>query len=379
MTSNIANRVNISLFTCFWKPPTYEDFLHNGEMIPKQFLYNGQYINLREYLKTQDEDSVMIGFYKLMDWRYKQKNWCYSGIELIDGKPVPTTKNNFEIVGKKLKYISTHQLIDIEDLNAYFKYTGLVPKGFEKKIKAEKVGLFKTIKTEKWYYKDIEVNINNIVHLNNNVLFNVNGKLHYYLDGKLIPVDELIQMIEDGLTPPIGFFRVPKDGKLQWEYGYERIDKRVKFTEPRIVYQNGNLFYKPKDEQFVEWEEFKNSNSEKVYNRQIKQVLKLNPSAFIQPTFIDKESDNWVGAKTAFEFSLLEHKVKKFVYVMLDKKMNIRKIDQDEGFLQNYKGSNVDFVDGISKDTNWYKGQIIIIPIEHDDEVGSIIDSIKLI
>lgn len=123
------------------------------------------------------------------------------------------------------------------------------------------------------------------------------------------------------------------------------------------------------------FKDFKNSNF-------INEILNLYTNAFIQPTFRDQESDDWTGARNAFERSLIENNLNYFVYI----KFYIK----DDSYLNEFyplvvgkSGScnvnnksdvsfSMDINDGparkflLENNYNWLKTKILIIPAENE-------------
>ena len=161
------------------------------------------------------------------------------------------------------------------------------------------------------------------------------------------------------------------------------------------------LYYDIELNKYILWEEYKDKFDNKVKNGNInsllKEIQKDYPNAYIQPTFRTQESQDWTGARIAFEQNLIDKNIGYFVYFKLylnpndnNKFDNLKLlvVGKTGSLLVNTNGTDVNFSE-IEKDGparkflkennyQWDKTKIIIIPTESEKEALRIEKEIKI-
>ena len=161
------------------------------------------------------------------------------------------------------------------------------------------------------------------------------------------------------------------------------------------------LYYDIELNKYILWEEYKDKFDNKVKNGNInsllKEIQKDYPNAYIQPTFRTQESQDWTGARIAFEQNLIDKNIGYFVYFKLylnpndnNKFDNLKLlvIGKTGSLLVNTNGTDVNFSE-IEKDGparkflkennyQWDKTKIIVIPTESEKEALRIEKEIKI-
>ena len=149
------------------------------------------------------------------------------------------------------------------------------------------------------------------------------------------------------------------------------------YTIPNFINKNNILYYFDKSiNQYVPWEDYKIKFKTLNVNFNLPKGFKL------YPTFRSQDSDNWNGAKAAFEQSLVDANINWFVYIkfFIDKTGKIRPlvIGKSGSLKVNSNGSDVSFSTDVNdgparrflmeSSAAWDKTQIAILPCYNEND-----------
>ena len=110
---------------------------------------------------------------------------------------------------------------------------------------------------------------------------------------------------------------------------------KIEFTQNhKSMFKNGNKCNKHPDENLIYgkvcWSCYQEYIKNNIvvdfdnFNLFLKEIQKDYPSAYIQPTFISQDSEDWTGASLAFEQDLVDKEIYYFTYI----KFYIKSIDK---------------------------------------------------
>ena len=161
------------------------------------------------------------------------------------------------------------------------------------------------------------------------------------------------------------------------------------FLQKKIIEaEDGRILYMQGDGILVDWEEYKR----KFVAEQNCDILDDIPGASIVSTFREQGSDDWAGARIAFERSLVDMGLEYFAYVKFyighDGSVKPLVAGKTGSKLANIKGSDLDFGDWNGQDVDdsnnttarhllfedglhWDKTKILIVPCDSEDEALS--------
>ena len=175
----------------------------------------------------------------------------------------------------------------------------------------------------------------------------------------------------------------------------ENLRKRILNTNfggcLNFKFDDKTLYYDYSINDYIPWNEYKEKFKIKIEasNNFIDDIKLIYPNAFIQTTFRTQESDNWAGARQAFEFNLIEKNINWFSYIkfFIDEVGNIKPlvVGKTGSLNVNANGSDVSFSTDINdgparrflndeknKGFEWCKTQILIIPCENENEAYNV-------
>mgnify|MGYP003371614435 CR=1 FL=1 len=222
------------------------------------------------------------------------------------------------------------------------------------------------------------------------------------------PVDIIISKLESGECNIIDDYPGWNKRFGRWCYFLEDVLTGEKYPLSGSNFETLNdikYIYDNSIGDYVPWNEFKKDfENRKDSSKDIKELKNLiqqdypNRDVIIQPTFRTQDSENWNGAKSAFEMSLTEKNIEYFVYIKFyiednnkgnDNKKCIKPLvcGKSGSLLVNESGSDVNFSknikDGPSRvflyesnsKCNWYKEGILIINCRDDESEALRIES----
>lgn len=163
---------------------------------------------------------------------------------------------------------------------------------------------------------------------------------------------------------------------------------------PNFKNKNNILYYFDKNiNDYVPWSDFKkkfkSSNENIIF---IDKIKNLYQNSFIQLTYRTQESENWTGAKSAFEQDLIDKNISWFAYIKfyIDKN-GVKKplvVGKTGSLLVNNNGTDlsfsIDIIDGPARRflyenlLEWNKTQILIIPVETEQEAFDLEKEIQI-
>ena len=144
------------------------------------------------------------------------------------------------------------------------------------------------------------------------------------------------------------------------------------------IINNILYYYDYSIKDYIPWQEYKEKFKTKIElnNSFIDEIKLMYPNAFIQTTFRTQESDDWTGARQAFEQDLVDMNINWFVYIKFyfnkENKIKPLVVGKSGSLNVNSNGSDVNFSTNINDgparrfinetDAAWDKTQILIIP-----------------
>lgn len=219
----------------------------------------------------------------------------------------------------------------------------------------------------------------------NSNFINKNG-IKYYKNEK---VEDIIDKLNSGEYNVEDF---PGWNKRfgEWHYKTENILtgdmnilNRYSFIEKDEIY-----YFDRYTNDYIPWNEYKEKFKIKIEasNNFIDDIKSIYPNAFIQTTFRTQESCNWVGARQAFEFNLIEKNINWFSYIKfyIDDCGNIKPlvIGKTGSLNVNINGTDVSFSEYVNdgparkflndENLQWCKTQILIIPCEDKNKAYNV-------